>query len=131
MVLIGVDSFFELCGTYYKEINLSILSRYLQQQILGSSKKCLLNNKNENIHTVKQQQPPNKLPCKIRKDLKWAWTKMVALVALFISSVLFVSGSNAVYYGAKINDFANRFHNIKGEVYAVDSRTIFIKVRSE
>ena len=56
---------------------------------------------------------------------------MVALVALFISSVLFVSGSNAVYYGAKINDFANRFHNIKGEVYAVDSRTIFIKVRSE
>jgi len=52
---------------------------------------------------------------------------MVALVALFISSVLFVSGSNAVYYGAKINDFANRFHNIKGEVYAVDSRTIFIK----
>ena len=56
---------------------------------------------------------------------------MVALVALFISSVLFVSGSNAVYYGAKINDFANRFHNIKGEVYAVDSRTIFIKVRSK
>ena len=57
--------------------------------------------------------------------------KMAGALALFISSVLFVSGSNAVYYGAKINDFANRFHNIKGEVYAVDSRTIFIKVRSE
>ena len=39
--------------------------------IVGSSKKCLLNNKNENIHTVKQQQKPlNKLSCKIRKDLK-------------------------------------------------------------
>ena len=37
--------------------------------------------------------------------------------------------SDAVYYGSKVADFANRFHNVKGQVYAVDSRTIFIKVR--
>ena len=55
---------------------------------------------------------------------------MAALVALFISLVLFISGSSAVYYGAEIGDFANRFHQIKGKVYAVDSRTIFIKVRN-
>ena len=62
--------------------------------------------------------------------LYWAWTKMAASVALFISLMLFISGSSAVYYGAEIGDFANRFHQIKGKVYAVDSRTIFIKVRS-
>ena len=39
--------------------------------------------------------------------------------------------TQAVYYGTKIGDFANRFHQVKGEVYAVDSRTIFIKVRQE
>ena len=55
---------------------------------------------------------------------------MAAVVALFISLVLFISGSSAVYYGAEIGDFANRFHQIKGKVYAVDSRTIFIKVRN-
>ena len=38
--------------------------------------------------------------------------------------------SRAVYYGTEIGDFANRFHNVKGKVYAVDSRTIFIKVNS-
>ena len=37
--------------------------------------------------------------------------------------------SQAVYYGTEIGDFANRFHNVKGKVYAVDSRTIFIKVQ--
>ena len=55
---------------------------------------------------------------------------MAAVVALFISLVLFISASSAVYYGAEIGDFANRFHQIKGKVYAVDSRTIFIKVRN-
>ena len=38
--------------------------------------------------------------------------------------------SRAVYYGTEIGDFANRFHNVKGKVYAVDSRTIFIKVNT-
>ena len=52
------------------------------------------------------------------------------LSLLFFSLMLIICGSvsDAVYYGAKINDFSNRFHNIKGEVYAVDSRTLFIKV---
>ena len=40
----------------------------------------------------------------------------------------FVGLGQAVYYGTEIGDFANRFHNVKGKVYAVDSRTIFIKV---
>jgi len=31
------------------------------------------------------------------------------------------------YYGAFIGNFVNRFHGISGEVYAVDSRTLFIK----
>ena len=31
------------------------------------------------------------------------------------------------YYGTYVGDFQNRFHGIAGEVYAVDSRTLFIK----
>ena len=56
--------------------------------------------------------------------LKLAW-KMRALIFLTL-----VGLSQAVYYGTLIGDFANRFHNVKGKVYAVDSRTIFIKVRT-
>jgi len=41
--------------------------------------------------------------------------------------IIYCYKSEAVYYGAKVGDFANRFHNVKGQVYAVDSRTIFIK----
>ena len=44
------------------------------------------------------------------------------------ASFLCLQQCNAVYYGTKIGDFANRFHQVKGEVYAVDSRTLFIKV---
>ena len=51
---------------------------------------------------------------------------MKALVFLSL-----VGLSQAVYYGTLIGDFANRFHNVKGKVYAVDSRTIFIKVQSK
>lgn len=31
------------------------------------------------------------------------------------------------YYGTYVGDFQNRFHGVSGEVYAVDSRTLFIK----
>ena len=31
------------------------------------------------------------------------------------------------YYGAYVGDFVNRFHGITGKVYAVDSRTLFVK----
>ena len=48
-------------------------------------------------------------------------------VLVFLS---LVGWCQAVYYGTEIGDFANRFHNIKGKVYAVDSRTIFIKVNN-
>ncbi len=37
----------------------------------------------------------------------------------------------ATYYGELIGQFANRFHGIQGEVYAVDSRTLFIKVSTD
>ena len=46
------------------------------------------------------------------------------------ASFLCLQQCNAVYYGTKIGDFANRFHQVKGEVYAVDSRTFFIKVNN-
>ena len=31
------------------------------------------------------------------------------------------------YFGTYVGDFKNRFHGVSGEVYAVDSRTLFIK----
>ena len=31
------------------------------------------------------------------------------------------------YYGTYVGDFQNRFHGVGGEVYAVDSRTLFIR----
>ena len=31
------------------------------------------------------------------------------------------------YFGTYVGDFQNRFHGVSGEVYAVDSRTLFIK----
>ena len=31
------------------------------------------------------------------------------------------------YYGTYVGDFQNRFHGVAGEVYAVDSRTLFIR----
>ena len=48
--------------------------------------------------------------------------------AFLLLLTTFVGLGQAVYYGTEIGDFANRFHNVKGKVYAVDSRTIFIKV---
>ena len=48
----------------------------------------------------------------------------------FLLLLTFVGLGQAVYYGTEIGDFANRFHNVKGKVYAVDSRTIFIKVNT-
>ena len=59
---------------------------------------------------------------------------MEILVSCIVTLILCLFKSQeiqAVYYGTKIGDFANRFHQVKGEVYAVDSRTIFIKVRHE
>ena len=59
---------------------------------------------------------------------------MEILVSCLVTLILCLFESQetqAVYYGTKIGDFANRFHQVKGEVYAVDSRTIFIKVRQE
>ena len=47
-----------------------------------------------------------------------------------VASFLCLQQCDAVYYGTKIGDFANRFHQVKGEVYAVDSRTLFIKVKT-
>ena len=35
--------------------------------------------------------------------------------------------ANNDYYGTYVGDFQNRFHGVSGEVYAVDSRTLFIK----
>jgi len=35
--------------------------------------------------------------------------------------------ANDDYYGTYVGNFNNRFHGISGEVYAVDSRTVFIK----
>ena len=50
------------------------------------------------------------------------------IVVGIAASFLCLQQCDAVYYGTKIGDFANRFHQVKGEVYAVDSRTLFIKV---
>ena len=46
----------------------------------------------------------------------------LVLISLFIEQ-----GQSNEYYGTYVGDFKNRFHGISGEVYAVDSRTIFIK----
>ena len=51
------------------------------------------------------------------------------IVVGIAASFLCLQQCDAVYYGTKIGDFANRFHQVKGEVYAVDSRTLFIKVK--
>ena len=56
---------------------------------------------------------------------------LVSCIVTLILCLFESQGTQAVYYGTKIGDFANRFHQVKGEVYAVDSRTIFIKVRHE
>ena len=48
--------------------------------------------------------------------------ELVTLI-LVIGSAL----AKDVYYGNYVGDFVDRFHGIKGEVYAVDSRTVFIK----
>ena len=52
------------------------------------------------------------------------------IVVGIATSFLCLQQCDAVYYGTKIGDFANRFHQVKGEVYAVDSRTLFIKVKN-
>ena len=52
------------------------------------------------------------------------------IVVGIAASFLCLQQCDAVYYGTKIGDFANRFHQVKGEVYAVDSRTLFIKVKN-
>lgn len=46
----------------------------------------------------------------------------LVLISLFIEQ-----GQSNDYYGTYVGDFKNRFHGISGEVYAVDSRTLFIK----
>ena len=56
-------------------------------------------------------------------------TKMnQALILFILGLILGLDVASAVYYGTEIGDFANRFHQVRGKVYAVDSRTIFIKV---
>ena len=47
---------------------------------------------------------------------------LMVLISLFIEQGLFDD-----YYGTFVGEFKNRFHGISGEVYAVDSRTLFIK----
>ena len=53
---------------------------------------------------------------------------MEALLWICVITSCLVYQTQAVYYGTKIGEFATRFHQVKGEVYAVDSRTLFIKV---
>ena len=48
------------------------------------------------------------------------------VVILFILQCLEITLGND-HYGTYVGDFQNRFHGIAGEVYAVDSRTLFIK----
>ena len=45
---------------------------------------------------------------------------------VFISQFI-KQGQPNEYYGTYVGDFKNRFHGVSGEVYAVDSRTLFIK----
>ena len=49
---------------------------------------------------------------------------VVAVVVLLVT--VGVTRAND-YYGTFIGDFKPRFHGVAGEVYAVDSRTIFVK----
>ena len=49
----------------------------------------------------------------------------LAGVLVTLQSLNSVLGND--YYGTYVGDFQNRFHGIAGEVYAVDSRTLFIK----
>ena len=52
--------------------------------------------------------------------------ELPSIVLVFIS--LFIEqGQSNDYFGTYVGDFNNRFHGISGEVYAVDSRTLFIK----
>lgn len=50
---------------------------------------------------------------------------MLHLLALICALLPHSRGND--YYGEYIGDFKNRFHGVTGEVYAVDSRTIYIK----
>jgi len=52
--------------------------------------------------------------------------ELQSVLILFISHGLRYSLAND-YYGTYVGDFNNRFHGVSGEVYAVDSRTLFIK----
>ena len=48
------------------------------------------------------------------------------LLFIILITIITIAATND-YYGEYIGDFQNRFHGVSGEVYAVDSRTIFIK----
>lgn len=49
------------------------------------------------------------------------------LVIVLAFAIRAASGQDDKYYGNYIGDFVDRFHGVKGQVYAVDSRTLFIK----
>ena len=46
---------------------------------------------------------------------------------LALLTLALAASAKANYYGTLVGEFNNRFHGIKGKVYAVDSRTLFIK----
>ena len=51
------------------------------------------------------------------------WSNLLLL--FFVNYLKTATGND--YYGTYVGDFQNRFHGVSGEVYAVDSRTLFIK----
>ena len=51
---------------------------------------------------------------------------LLATVSLVVASFVATTLAND-YYGTFVGEFKNRFHGVKGEVFAVDSRTLFIK----
>ena len=50
---------------------------------------------------------------------------MIAKLSLILVSVVTTLAND--YYGTFVGEFQNRFHGVTGEVFAVDSRTLFIK----
>lgn len=55
---------------------------------------------------------------------KFALPFLLAVVCMITNPT---SAEGDTYYGEFVANFENRFHGIRGEVYAVDSRTLFIK----
>lgn len=53
--------------------------------------------------------------------------KMDPIVVVVVFALILAASVEAKYYGTFLGAFQDSIHGVKGEVFAVDSRTLFIK----